>query len=166
MKSRILGRGVKERPHPFLNERGGVALIEDPPECLPQLRSDHVGHELLQAYGLFEPDLVSEHTDHFGNRSSYVEVRSPHRVLDRIGHVRRVDRRAFTRAGQCSGASDPASRSRDQNPLPRESACCVFHSVPIYGQDVPMSILFKAVMGAEAQLPCPHLETLRRKDRH
>lgn len=29
-----------------------------------------------------EPDLVSEHTDHFGNRSSYVEVRSPHRVLE------------------------------------------------------------------------------------
>jgi transglutaminase-like putative cysteine protease len=28
-----------------------------------------------------EPDLVSEHTDHFGNRSSYVEVRTPHRVL-------------------------------------------------------------------------------------
>lgn len=29
-----------------------------------------------------EPDLVSEHTDHFGNRSSYVEVRTPHRVLE------------------------------------------------------------------------------------
>ncbi len=29
-----------------------------------------------------EPDLVSEHVDHFGNRSSYVEVRTPHRVLE------------------------------------------------------------------------------------
>jgi transglutaminase-like putative cysteine protease len=29
-----------------------------------------------------DPDLVSEHTDHFGNRSSYVEVRTPHRVLE------------------------------------------------------------------------------------
>ncbi|SED39696.1 Transglutaminase-like enzyme, putative cysteine protease [Nocardioides exalbidus] len=29
-----------------------------------------------------EPHLVSEHTDHFGNRSFYVEVRSPHQVLE------------------------------------------------------------------------------------
>ena len=28
-----------------------------------------------------EPDLVSEHVDHFGNRVIYVEVRTPHRVL-------------------------------------------------------------------------------------
>lgn len=29
-----------------------------------------------------EPDLVSEHTDHFGNHSFYVEVRTPHQVFE------------------------------------------------------------------------------------
>lgn len=29
-----------------------------------------------------EPDLVSDHTDHFGNQSFYVEVRTPHEVLE------------------------------------------------------------------------------------
>jgi transglutaminase-like putative cysteine protease len=29
-----------------------------------------------------QPDLVAEHVDHFGNRSSYVEVRTPHRRLE------------------------------------------------------------------------------------
>ncbi len=29
-----------------------------------------------------QPDLVSEHSDHFGNQSFYVEVRTPHQVLE------------------------------------------------------------------------------------
>ena len=29
-----------------------------------------------------EPDLVSEHTDHFGNQSFYIELRTPHEVLE------------------------------------------------------------------------------------
>lgn len=29
-----------------------------------------------------EPDLVSEHTDHFGNQNCYVELRTPHQVLE------------------------------------------------------------------------------------
>lgn len=29
-----------------------------------------------------EPDLVSEHVDHFGNRSFFVEIRTPHQVLE------------------------------------------------------------------------------------
>ncbi len=46
-----------------------------------------ISHEVLVSP---EPDVVSDHVDHFGNHSYYVEIRSPHRELV-VGKVAFVD---------------------------------------------------------------------------
>ena len=77
-----------------------------------------------------EPDLVSEHTDHFGNQSFYVELRTPHEVLEvtktSVVHVAwpEVDLAALNRWTVASAAEavrdggDPATRATYLLPSP------------------------------------------------
>ncbi len=77
-----------------------------------------------------EPDLVSEHTDHFGNQSFYVELRTPHEVLEvtKTSVVQvfwpRVDLAELNRWSVASAAQavrdvgDPATRATYLLPSP------------------------------------------------